>query len=130
MGAVKCGKCHGAPDKDFNTGIHGHALAKKELYAPTCSECHWTHYIPPQKNPNSLTYKMNIPFLCGKCHKEGAPVARIYNIQEKNILDNYSQSIHGEGLFKRGLIVTATCNDCHTDLPGLAHQCGHDHSQR
>jgi len=121
LGAVKCGKCHDVPNKDFNSGIHGKALAKKELYAPTCSECHGTHYILPQKNPNSLTYKMNVPFLCGKCHKEGAPVARIYNIQEKNILDNYSQSIHGEGLFKRGLIVTATCNDCHGNHLVLPH---------
>ena len=46
---------------------------------------------------------MNIPVLCGNCHKEGAPVARVYNIMEKDILTNYSQSIHGEGLFKGGL---------------------------
>ena len=121
LGSVKCGNCHGAADKEFNTGIHGKALAKKEPYAPTCSECHGTHYILPHKNPGSLTYKMNIPYLCGKCHKEGAPVARVYNIHEKNILDNYSESIHGEGLFKRGLIVTATCNDCHGNHLVLPH---------
>ena len=66
LGPVKCGNCHDDQDKEFNAGIHGKALAKKEPYAPTCSECHGNHYILPQKNPNSLTYKMNVPFLCGK----------------------------------------------------------------
>ena len=56
---------------------------------------------------------MNIPYLCGGCHREGAPVAKAYKISEHNIIENYSQSIHGEGLFKKGLTVTATCTDCH-----------------
>jgi len=119
--SVECGTCHDVPEKEFSAGIHGKALSKKEPYAPTCSECHGSHSILPPNNPNSLTYKMNIPFLCGKCHKEGAPVARIYNIPEKNILDNYSESIHGEGLYKRGLIVTATCNNCHGNHQILPH---------
>jgi len=83
LGPVKCGACHGDPDKEFTSGIHGKALAKKEPYVPTCFECHGNHYILSQKNPNSLTYKMNIPALCGKCHREGAPVARTYDIPEK-----------------------------------------------
>src|SRR5665647_3575201 len=62
-----CAGCHSDADKNFSTSIHGKALAKKEPYAPTCSECHGNHYILSQKNPNSLTYKMNIPVLCGKC---------------------------------------------------------------
>jgi predicted CXXCH cytochrome family protein len=118
---VKCSTCHADENAEFNAGIHGKALAKKDPYAPTCSDCHGNHYILPPKNPASLTYKMNVPLMCGKCHREGAPVARMYNIPEKNILDNYSESIHGEGLFKQGLIVTATCNDCHGDHLILPH---------
>ena len=64
---------------------------------------------------------MNIPVLCGNCHQEGAPVERTYNVTEHNILENYSQSIHGEGLFKKGLIVSATCNDCHGNHLVLPH---------
>jgi nitrate/TMAO reductase-like tetraheme cytochrome c subunit len=33
---------------------------------------------------------------------------------ESNIVQNYSMSIHGSGLYKDGLIVTATCSSCHT----------------
>ncbi len=118
---VSCGSCHGQADKDFKASIHGKALAKKEPYAPTCVECHGDHFIFSSKYPNSLTYKMNIPALCGKCHKEGAPVARTYNIHEKNILDNYSESIHGVGLLKKGLLVTAACGDCHGNHLILPH---------
>jgi len=118
---VTCGNCHDKASKDFYAGIHGKALKRGAPYAPTCSECHGSHYILPPSNIKSRTYKMNIPILCGKCHREGAPVARIYNIPEKDILSNYSQSIHGEGLFKQGLIVTATCNNCHGNHMVLPH---------
>ena len=64
---------------------------------------------------------MNIPVLCGRCHREGAPVARAYNITERNIVENYSQGIHGRGLFIAGLTVTATCNNCHGNHLVLPH---------
>jgi len=118
---VDCGACHDGEFAEFDKGIHGQAKRLNALYAPDCKECHGAHDILPPTNPKSLTYKMNIPYLCGKCHREGAPVARTYNISEHNILENYSEGIHGEGLFKRGLIVTATCNDCHGNHLVLPH---------
>lgn len=113
MPVVNCGNCHKAAEMQYLQGIHGQAFSRNEPYAPTCKECHGTHKILDPANPQSKTYKMNIPYLCGSCHKEGAPVARIYNISEHNIMQNYSQGIHGKGLFESGLLVTATCNDCH-----------------
>jgi predicted CXXCH cytochrome family protein len=121
LAPVDCGFCHDIAQMEFERGIHGQALKMNALYAPTCTECHGEHDILPSSDPRSITYKMNIPVLCGKCHREGAPVARTYNITEHNILENYSESIHGEGLFKRGLIVTATCNDCHGNHLVLPH---------
>lgn len=118
---VECGFCHDIAQERFDSGIHGQALRLNALYAPDCKECHGTHGILPRSSPKSRTYKMNIPILCGKCHREGAPVARTYNISEHNILENYSQGIHGEGLFKKGLIVSATCNDCHGNHLVLPH---------
>jgi len=118
---VNCGNCHDVAQARFDKGIHGQALKMNALYAPDCKECHGGHYVLGSSNHKSRTYKMNIPVLCGKCHREGAPVARTYNIPEHNILENYSQSIHGEGLFKKGLIVTATCNNCHGNHLVLPH---------
>ena len=118
---VNCGTCHeDARDKYFR-GIHGRAFLANEKYAPSCKECHGAHDILRSDQPESRTYKMNIPVLCGSCHKEGAPVARAYNISEHNILENYSEGIHGQGLYKKGLIVTATCNDCHGNHQILPH---------
>ena len=121
LAPVDCGFCHDEAMKQYDMGIHGQALKLKALYAPDCKECHGSHDVLPPTNPKSLTYKMNIPMLCGKCHREGAPVARTYNISEHNILENYSESIHGAGLFKKGLVVTATCNDCHGNHLILPH---------
>ncbi len=118
---VRCGSCHENEQVDFDSGIHGKALARKALYAPTCIECHGTHNVLPASTPEAPTFKMNIPYLCGKCHREGAPVANVYDISEHNILENYSQSIHGEGLFKQGLIVSAACIDCHSSHMILPH---------
>ncbi len=118
---VNCGICHKSESRNFYSGIHGRQLRIGDLYAPNCKECHGTHNILSGSNKKSLTYKMNIPALCGKCHREGAPVERVHNISEHNILKNYSQSIHGRGLYKSGLIVTATCNDCHGNHLILPH---------
>jgi len=119
---VDCGKCHKDAKLQYVAGIHGQARELDEPYAPDCKECHGTHNVLSKWNPESKTYKMNIPILCGNCHKEGAPVARIYNITERNILENYSQGIHGKGLYQAGLLVTATCNDCHNSHLILPHE--------
>jgi cytochrome b subunit of formate dehydrogenase len=118
---VFCGNCHDDVQADFDASIHGQALRNKEPYAPSCKDCHGGHDIASPKDPGAKTYKMNVPYLCGGCHKEGAPVARTYEISEHNIIENYSESIHGEALFKKGLIVSATCNDCHTSHSVLPH---------
>ncbi|MBN2773639.1 MAG: cytochrome b/b6 domain-containing protein [Prolixibacteraceae bacterium] len=118
---VNCSNCHDDANTNYMMGIHGRAFQQGDKNAPDCKECHGTHDILSSGNPDSRTYKMNIPVLCGQCHREGAPVARAYNIEEHNILENYSQGIHGQGLFKSGLVVTATCNDCHGNHLILPH---------
>ncbi len=118
---VSCGSCHKNAEYQFGISIHGQALKFNAPYAPDCKECHGKHDVLSHTNVKSVTYKMNIPVLCGKCHKEGAPVARLYNITTQNILTNYSESIHGKGLLESGLIVSATCNDCHGNHLILPH---------
>lgn len=122
LAPVNCGQCHKAAQIEYHRGMHGQALALKSPHAPTCQTCHGEqHAIYPTSSPQSLTYKMNIPSLCGKCHREGSPVSKLYNIPAKNILENYSEGIHGKGLLKSGLIVTATCNNCHGNHLVLPH---------
>lgn len=116
-----CGKCHTKQQKDFDISFHGVALKKGDPLAPNCQYCHGNHQIVDAQHEKSPVQPLKIPFMCGKCHQEGAPVQMSRNIPQSHILENYSESIHGEGLFKRGLVVTATCVSCHTAHAILPH---------
>jgi predicted CXXCH cytochrome family protein len=117
-----CANCHEQTVSNYEKSLHGLALSQGKYLAPNCITCHNQHNILSHTNPESKTYKMNIPQLCGDCHKDGTRVSELKNIDQKHVLSNYSQSIHGDGLFKRGLIVTAVCTDCHKSHNILPHQ--------
>ncbi|MGE5321598.1 MAG: hypothetical protein ACM3SW_01965, partial [Actinomycetota bacterium] len=118
---VDCGTCHSEEQKQHAKSLHGKALARGDPLAPRCYSCHGNHYIVSIKDKNSPVAPLRVPFTCGKCHSEGTPVQRTRNIPEHDILTNYSESIHGEGLLKRGLTVAPNCATCHTAHSILPH---------
>ncbi len=111
---VDCSLCHDDIAEIYSASLHGELVAKGEELAPQCWDCHGAHNIVGPDQPGSAVTKFNIPIMCGRCHKEGTAVTRKYDIPEDSVLFNYSLSIHGVGLFKQGLTVTAVCADCHT----------------
>ena len=119
---VLCGKCHEKLTDQFNKSLHGQALMHDKYLAPNCTTCHERHNILPPTDERSSTYVMNIPLICGKCHKEGTPVSQLKNVAQSHVLEDYSESIHGDGLYKRGLIVSAVCTSCHTSHNILPHE--------
>ena len=121
LNKVQCAVCHETPALHYERSLHAQALKKGITLAPTCASCHTKHEILSPKNPKSKTYVMNIPALCGQCHKEGSAVSNLVNPEERKVLGDYAESIHGEGLFKRGLAVTAVCTSCHTSHDILPH---------
>ncbi|MFH1625027.1 MAG: cytochrome c3 family protein [Pseudomonadota bacterium] len=122
LAKVECAKCHDRVGELFEKSLHGDALRKRKYLAPNCTTCHGIHNILPSTDERSRTYVMNIPSLCGSCHKEGTPVSKLRTVAERHVLEDYSQSIHGDGLFKRGLIVTAVCTSCHSSHNILRHE--------
>ena len=119
---VSCGNCHAEIQKLYDTSLHGKLSARRDPNAPVCKECHGAHGVLGRKDPGSPIFSMNIPTLCARCHREGQKAAVRYKGTEKNIVANYTESIHGKGLIKSGLTVTATCTDCHTshgELPAM-----------
>lgn len=114
LAPVDCAMCHDDVADTYMMSLHGQKVQAKAPYAPHCWDCHGSHEILPKSDPSSRTNKFNIPFMCGRCHKEGTPVSQFYDIPQDSILTHYSESIHGEGLFKRGLTISAVCTDCHT----------------
>ncbi len=117
---VDCSACH-TQAEEFAKSLHGQAVAKGDPLAPQCWTCHGSHDILPRSNPESRSNPINVPKMCGGCHAEDAPVAKTRNIPQHNILQNYEESIHGEGMLKKGLTVTAMCTSCHTAHRVLPH---------
>jgi uncharacterized protein with PIN domain len=118
---VQCGTCHAEQQGLLAKSLHGKAAARGDALAPRCVSCHGNHDILPVKDKNSAVAPMKVPFVCGSCHREGTPVQTQRHIDQHNIIENYTESIHGEGLLKKGLIVAANCASCHTAHSILPH---------
>jgi cytochrome b subunit of formate dehydrogenase len=118
---IRCAACHGREARLEIPSLHGKAAARGDALAPRCWTCHGGHQILPAADPSSPVAVMNIPLLCGRCHREGSPVSENRDISQDRILENYSMSIHGEGLYRQGLTVTAVCTSCHTAHNILPH---------
>ncbi len=119
--SVDCGICHSDQQTQFEQSLHGRAVQRGDPLAPTCKFCHGTHNVRRASDAGSPISTMEIPRLCGQCHREGTPVSETRRIHQDNILNNYMDSIHGEGLFRKGLTVTAVCTSCHTSHFVLPH---------
>jgi hypothetical protein len=118
---VDCDSCHAEVGQQFEASIHGQLLARNDPNAPTCKECHGRHEVHGRLNPTSPIFATKIPILCARCHREGEQAAVRYQGTEHDIVESYTQSIHGKGLLKSGLTVTATCTNCHTPHGALPH---------
>ena len=106
-----CGRCHGndrlARDHHLSNvypsyldSIHGSALSTEGLLvAANCQSCHGSHHILSRKNPESATYRTNIPATCGGCHAK--------------IAEEFASGAHGQALAK-GNVKAPVCTDCHT----------------
>ncbi len=123
---VDCSICHEAQVSNYNAGVHGRLHAKGDVNAPYCTDCHGTHetleHKAAENAPESVkqmvrespTYILKVPGLCARCHRRGAAAAVRYEGNVKDVVEHYTESIHGRGLLQSGLTVTATCADCHT----------------
>ncbi|MBI5251133.1 MAG: hypothetical protein HY912_16715 [Desulfomonile tiedjei] len=111
----RCASCHPEAYKRFLQGEHAKELAKEkqapppegkepppEKLAPTCGDCHSSHYAQSKRSRVELGTQMIET--CGKCHKA----------QEAS----YLKDIHGRmGVFLEKK-ASAYCTDCHG-----AHTC-------
>ncbi len=122
LAAVNCAECHDEVNEKYMVSLHGKALQRGDKDAPRCADCHGTHDILKAHNPAAPTYKINVPATCSKCHSEGKGLADRHDMGQHRVVETYSMSIHGEGVFRRGLTVAAVCNDCHGDHEVLPHE--------
>jgi hypothetical protein len=106
-----CGTCHSDPALAKKYGlqnvysvymdsIHGYAVSKEGLLvAANCMSCHGSHHILSHKDPQSPTFKTNIPNTCGTCHG--------------GVMAEYASGVHGKAV-AGGNLAAPVCSDCHT----------------
>jgi len=91
-----CGSCHAKITDDYMNGAHGKAIAKGDLKAPVCSDCHTAHQI---LQPTESQFRMQSTPICGSCHKDK--------------LSTYRDTFHSQLGLLGGYVETARCWDCH-----------------
>lgn len=106
---VSCGSCHAGVPETISASVHGTETAQKTV---SCRSCHGEgHSIFPTGDARSPVYPLSVYRTCGTCHFEKAPpeAGEAAPLSYERYLDD----IHGHGVVKSGLIVSATCVSCH-----------------
>jgi nitrate/TMAO reductase-like tetraheme cytochrome c subunit len=115
LAKVNCAACHDQAAQQYELGIHAQARHRDpKSRAASCVDCHGgdPHAILPSSDPNSATNKLNIAATCAKCHGNKAPVT-LPGGRSGAVAAAFMDSIHGQALAKKGLVVAPTCSDCH-----------------
>jgi len=105
-----CGKCHKGSLREYTMSIHGQSFLSGNVDAPVCTDCHEAHMILNHYEKSSMTYPVNIPHTCLRCHSDPLYIKKYGFSPLKQT--NYGDSFHGVAL-KLGDTSVATCVSCH-----------------
>jgi predicted CXXCH cytochrome family protein len=89
----QCRQCHFGEYRQTLESVHAKAVARGDLTAPTCVDCHGGHDVMPSTTPRT-----RVAETCGRCHTKTAGV--------------YAVSVHGQDVAKN-IADVPTCTDCH-----------------
>lgn len=113
---VPCQTCHEQEGGDWTASIHA-ANAASAGDAPTCVRCHGSHVVYGAADRRAPTHPLNVAALCGSCHADpritGTYFATANKAQARTAVAEFYKTVHGNALTRDGLVVSATCNDCH-----------------
>lgn len=109
---VSCAQCHLVAFEAYEVSLHAKSREQSNgSKAASCLNCHGNaHAILPSSDPQSRTYKTNIPATCGSCHGvkfvlEGSGIS-------SQPFFSYQESVHGKAV-AAGSMKAAVCTDCH-----------------
>jgi cytochrome b subunit of formate dehydrogenase len=135
-----CGQCHSIIQHEFEEGIHGQFVARGEVDAPTCTQCHGEHGILATDDPRSPVSPFRVAeATCSPCH-DSAKLNEKYDLPSGR-LQSYVDSYHGLKS-RTGDKTVANCASCHEAHMVLSHNdprssvapqnlvetCGHCHA--
>jgi formate dehydrogenase gamma subunit len=86
------------PFLSYEESVHAQAIARGNLRAAVCTDCHGGHDIRPASDVGSSIAKLNVPKTCGQCHPTEAA--------------EFTASVHGQAVL-RGVSRSPVCTDCH-----------------
>jgi predicted CXXCH cytochrome family protein len=89
-----CRSCHFENYQRSFDSVHQRLLARGDVHAPSCVECHGGHAVARAGTPRSA-----ISRTCATCHK--------------GISDAYVGSVHGRALLQDENADVPVCTDCH-----------------
>lgn len=111
-----CETCHEQAGRDWAASIHA-ANAASAGEAPTCVGCHGSHQVFGTGDRQSPIHALNVAAMCGRCHADpgitGTYFAAADKATARTAVAHYNKTVHGTALNRAGLVVSATCNDCH-----------------
>ncbi len=110
---LRCDACHTAEGAVWRTSIHAAGTGD----SPTCVTCHGAHHVLGADDERSPIYPLNEVRLCAGCHADPEIIGHYFDEPDaapaRTAVARYQQTVHGTALSAAGLIVSATCSDCH-----------------
>ena len=107
---VNCAECHEDEAEVYRR--HGRLEVGSDPDLPRCWSCHDSHEILHSSDRHSPVHPTNLPDTCRKCHANVDMVEKHLLLRDAAVR-LYDNSVHGRAS-KKGLYVSATCNDCHS----------------
>jgi uncharacterized protein len=108
--AATCGRCHPQEQAKYSAGVHGVAVARGELLAPTCVSCHGGHTMLHGRAAASAAGAETVPVTCARCHED--PMVLRHTDLAFAAVEGYEATFHGNAL-AHGITEVATCASCH-----------------
>jgi hypothetical protein len=102
-----CGRCHADAWSLYEKSFHGRS---RSAGVATCTDCHGGHAILSRRDPAASTYKLKQAETCAACHMNAK---RGFTQKQIQMVDDYFSSAHGLAVRRSGLLLSATCVDCH-----------------
>jgi cytochrome b subunit of formate dehydrogenase len=101
--SLSCVACHAGAANDVAMGMHAPTVEG----TPTCAHCHGdAHAIRKYGGPRTFARALEMVERCSACHGD-------VSHGKFSPAETFHDSIHGEALFKKGLVSAPLCTDCH-----------------
>lgn len=108
-----CGDCHATALEHVAASVH-REVGGLDGAGAACVRCHGAHEVYSVADQRSPVHPLSEVGTCGACHG-GSPgaVPGSERAPAHDVVSEYRATAHGRALARAGLVVVATCSNCH-----------------